>query len=79
MTKDMDEIAVLVRKALAAQDLSAFAELLDPAVTWGVPGSRGPSCKSRNQVLAWYRGVEMLASVGACTTWRSSAIAFSSV
>ena len=55
MTKSMDEIAVLVRKALAAEDLSAFAELLDPAVTWGAPGARNLSCKSRNQVLAWYQ------------------------
>jgi ketosteroid isomerase-like protein len=55
MTKGMDEIAVLVRNALAAEDLSAFTELLDPAVTWGAPGARNPSCKNRNQVLAWYQ------------------------
>jgi hypothetical protein len=55
MTKDMDEIAELVRKALAAEDLSPFSELLDPAVTWGAPGARNPSCKNRNQVLAWYQ------------------------
>src|SRR5580658_4383139 len=55
MTKGMDEIAMLVRNALAAEDLSAFAELLDPAVTWGAPGARNPSCKTRNQVLAWYQ------------------------
>ena len=55
MTKDMDEIAVLVRKALAAEDLSAFNELLDPAVTWGAPGAHNPSCKNLNQVLAWYQ------------------------
>src|ERR1700723_2046150 len=51
----MDEVAGLVRKALAAEDLSAFTELLDPAVTWGAPGARNPSCKNRNQVLAWYQ------------------------
>ena len=51
----MDEIAVLVNNALAAADLSAFRELLDPAVTWGAPGARNPSCKNRNQVLAWYQ------------------------
>jgi ketosteroid isomerase-like protein len=51
----MDEIAVLVGKALAAEDLSAFSDLLDPAVTWGAPGARNPSCKNRNQVLAWYQ------------------------
>jgi ketosteroid isomerase-like protein len=51
----MDEIAVLVRNALAAEDLSAFTELLDPDVTWGAPGAHNPSCKNRNQVLAWYQ------------------------
>jgi ketosteroid isomerase-like protein len=51
----MDEIAVLVRNALAAEELSAFTELLDPAVTWGAPGARNPSCQNRNQVLAWYQ------------------------
>jgi ketosteroid isomerase-like protein len=55
MTDGMDEMAVLVRRALAAEDLSAFTELLDPAVTWGAPGARNPSCKNRNQVLAWYQ------------------------
>jgi len=55
VTKGMDEIAVLVRSALAREDLSAFMELLDPAVTWGAPGARNPSCKNRNQVLAWYQ------------------------
>ena len=55
MTKSMDEIAVLVRKVLAAEDLSAFAEVLDPAVTWGAPGARNPSCRNRDQVLAWYQ------------------------
>jgi ketosteroid isomerase-like protein len=55
MTKCMDEIAVLVRNALAAEDLSAFTELLDPDVTWGAPGAHNPSCKNRNQVLAWYQ------------------------
>ena len=55
MTTSMDDMAVLVRQALAAEDLPSFAELLDPAVTWGAPGSRNPSCKNRNQVLAWYQ------------------------
>ena len=55
MTKSIDEIAVLVRNALAAEDLSAFTELLDPAVTWGAPGARNPSCNNRGQVLAWYQ------------------------
>ena len=54
MAEDMDEIAVLVRNALEVEDLSAFTELLDPAVTWGAPGARSLACKNRNQVLAWY-------------------------
>ena len=55
VTMGLDEVAVLVRNALAAEDLSAFAELLDPAVTWGAPGARNPACKNRNQVLTWYQ------------------------
>ncbi len=55
MTRGIDEMAVLVRKALVTEDLSAFGELLDPTVTWGAPGARNPSCKSRNQVLACYQ------------------------
>src|SRR5579872_5896401 len=55
MTMGADEMAALVRSALAAEDLAAFAELLDPAVTWGAPGARNPTCKNRNQVMAWYQ------------------------
>ena len=50
----MDELASQVRAAMAAEDLSAFADLLDPNVTWGAPGAN-PSCRSRNQVLTWYQ------------------------
>lgn len=55
MANGMDEVAALVRRALVAEDLSAFTALLDPDVTWGAPGARNPSCKNRNQVLAWYQ------------------------
>jgi ketosteroid isomerase-like protein len=51
----MDQVAKKVRAALVAEDLSAFTELLDPAVTWGAPGARNPSCTNRSQVLAWYQ------------------------
>lgn len=51
----MNEVADRVRKAMAASDMSAFAELLDPEVTWGAPGSRNPTCKDRKQVLRWYQ------------------------
>ena len=51
----MDELAEQVRKALVAEDITAFAELLDPDVTWGAPGARNPTCKNRSQVLSWYQ------------------------
>ena len=50
----MDELAALVGVALEGGDLSSFAALLDPDVTWGAPGARRPSCRNRDQVLAWY-------------------------
>ena len=56
-------MAVLVRNALAAEDLTAFAELLDPPVTWGAPGARNPTCKNRNQVMAWYQRGRMPATL----------------
>jgi ketosteroid isomerase-like protein len=40
---------------MASEDVSAFAELLHPDVTWGAPGARNPTCKNRNQVLSWYQ------------------------
>lgn len=50
----MDELAEEVRKAMVAGDVSAFAALLDPDVTWGAPGARNPTCQNRRQVLRWY-------------------------
>jgi hypothetical protein len=55
MTDTLEETAALVRRALATEDLEAFAGLLDLAVTWGAPGATNPTCKSRDQVLAWYQ------------------------
>ena len=55
MADTMEETATLVRRALAAEDVEAFAELLDPAVAWGAPGATNPTCKSRDQVLTWYQ------------------------
>lgn len=49
-----DAIADRVRNALCSADLEQFAELLDPAVTWGAPGDPSPPCQTRQQVLAWY-------------------------
>jgi RimJ/RimL family protein N-acetyltransferase/ketosteroid isomerase-like protein len=48
-------IAQQVGQALAAADLSAYAELLHPDVHWGAPDDPAPSCQSRGQVLAWYQ------------------------
>lgn len=52
---EVRHIAEIVRTALDAADLGAFADLLDPDVTWGAPGDPSPPCRNRNQVLAWYR------------------------
>jgi hypothetical protein len=68
MTSGMDEMAGQVRRAMASQDLAAFSELLDADVTWGAPGARNPSCKNRQQVLAWYQP----GSAGASTTLKSA-------
>jgi ketosteroid isomerase-like protein len=51
----MDEVAEQVKKALVAEDVTAFADLLDPNVTWGAPGARHPTCQNRSQVVAWYQ------------------------
>jgi RimJ/RimL family protein N-acetyltransferase/ketosteroid isomerase-like protein len=51
----MDHIAAQVRQALEAADLEAYADLLDDGVRWGPPGDPVPPCRSRAQVLAWYR------------------------
>jgi ketosteroid isomerase-like protein len=50
----LEDLAVRVRTALEAADLTMFRELLDPDVSWGAPGARRPSCSNRDQVLAWY-------------------------
>lgn len=57
MKNDLDvaRVAGEVRWALDAADLDAFADLLDPHVTWGAPGDPSPPCQNRNQVLDWYR------------------------
>jgi SnoaL-like domain len=51
----MEAIARRMQVALDTSDLAAFQELLDPAVTWGPPYAKNPGCKSRDEVLAWYR------------------------
>jgi hypothetical protein len=51
----MDRLARRVRAALETSDVTTFAALLDPKVTWGAPGAHAPSCQNRDQVLSWYR------------------------
>jgi RimJ/RimL family protein N-acetyltransferase/ketosteroid isomerase-like protein len=51
----MDRLAEQVRRALEGADLDAYAGLLDDGVRWGPPGDPVPPCRSRAQVLAWYR------------------------
>jgi RimJ/RimL family protein N-acetyltransferase len=48
-------IAGRVSEALAAADLSAYGDLLHPAVHWGAPGDASPPCQNRAQVLSWYQ------------------------
>jgi ketosteroid isomerase-like protein len=55
----MEALAQQVRVALESADVAAFSHLLDPDVHWGAPDARRPSCRNRDQVLAWYeRGRE---------------------
>jgi len=51
----VEELAARIRDALEAADLDAYAELLHPAVQWGAPGDTSPPCRTRDDVLAWYR------------------------
>jgi len=51
----MQRIADQVGVALEAADLSAYRELLHPDVRWGAPDAKRPSCRNRDQVLAWYQ------------------------
>jgi hypothetical protein len=48
-------IAERVREALQTADLSAIADVLDPAVRWGAPDNMEGGCQNRKQVLDWYR------------------------
>lgn len=48
-------VAARISAAYAAGDLDAFSELLDPDVRWGGPDDPAPACRSRADVLAWYR------------------------
>jgi hypothetical protein len=57
--QSMEDMAKRVQIALDTSDLSAFRELLDPDVKWGAPHARNPTCKNRDQVIAWYQGGKM--------------------
>jgi hypothetical protein len=62
MTMGVDQIAVLVRNTLAAEDLSAFAKVLDPAVTWERPPLAIPAVRTVTRLWPGISGVEMVAS-----------------
>ena len=51
----MEQLAGRVHDALGSADLNGYWDLLDPEVTWGAPGDVDPGCRTRDQVLAWYR------------------------
>ena len=52
---DLADLASKVETVLSSADLSAFSELLDPAVTWGPPGDEVSGCHNRAEVIAWYQ------------------------
>lgn len=47
-------LAAKVRQALDSADVSAFADLLDPNVSWGPPDDAVSGCHNRGEVVAWY-------------------------
>ncbi|HEY1762517.1 MAG TPA: nuclear transport factor 2 family protein [Acidimicrobiales bacterium] len=49
----MEQVARDLRLAYELGDTELFGALLAPDVTWGPPGDP-PTCRSKNQVLAWY-------------------------
>ena len=51
----IDEIAERVRGALESADLDAYRLLLDPNVHWGSSDDSAAGCRTRDEVLAWYR------------------------
>jgi ketosteroid isomerase-like protein len=55
MGEVVERLAERVALALRAADPVQFADLLDSQVTWGAPGDPSPSCRNRQQVLAWYQ------------------------
>jgi ketosteroid isomerase-like protein len=65
--RTMDELAEGVKQALDGGDVTAFADLLDPDVTWGAPGARNPTCKNRTQVLNWYQRAQESGLHGSAT------------
>lgn len=54
-SESMEHVAMQVKIALQAANLSEFSDLLDPNVRWGPPGDQSPPCTNREQVLDWYR------------------------
>jgi hypothetical protein len=69
-TAESTSLADRIRVAYEHRDLEAFAELLDPDVRWGPPGSATPPCRNRQQVIAWYGRSMAGGLAGAVTSLR---------
>jgi ketosteroid isomerase-like protein len=50
----IQQVARDIRLAYELGDVERFGALLAANVTWGPPGDP-PTCRNRNQVLAWYQ------------------------
>jgi hypothetical protein len=69
-----DDLLDRLRSVYESQDVSAFAELLAPDVTWGAPGDLNPPCRNSRQVVQWYQrafGHGVRASVREVTSVRN--------
>jgi ketosteroid isomerase-like protein len=51
---ELESLAVRVRAALDAGDLSGIEELLTPDARWGPPEEPEVGCRSRAEVVAWW-------------------------
>jgi ketosteroid isomerase-like protein len=50
---EMERAAERIRLFYERADLRGLEDLLDPHVHWGAPGAKNPTCKNKEQVLAW--------------------------
>lgn len=50
----MELLAARVRYAMESIDLEEMGELLSPNARWGAPEQDVPTCRSSQEILAWY-------------------------